>query len=121
VDRAGRLAEEAADPQRAGRSGSLHPARRDDCLRSGKIGDLVKEVAKATKAPASEEKLLAKLVDEKAAWQMAEAQLDLLAESLRRRAAKDGPHGKYVVFCPTARLCTDLAKRLHTLFFDDGR
>jgi len=85
-----------------------------------KLGDVVKEVVKSTKANAEEEKLLGKLVDDKAAWAIAEARLDLLAESLRRRAAKDGPHGKYVVFCPTLRLCNDFAKRLHTLFSTTG-
>ena len=85
-----------------------------------KLGDLVKEVAKSTKATKDEVKLLAALSDEKAAWQMSEARLDLLAESLRRRAAKDGRDGKYVVFCPTARLCSDLGKRLEPLFSSDG-
>ncbi len=85
-----------------------------------KLGEVVKEVVKTTKATAEEEKLLAKLVDEKAGWQMAEAWLDLMAESLRRRAAKDGPSGKYVVFCPTPRLCADFAKRLHPLFSATG-
>jgi ATP-dependent helicase HepA len=85
-----------------------------------KLSEQVKEVAKNTKATPAEEKLLAKLSDDRAAWKMAEARLDLLAESLRRRAAKDGAHGKYVVFCPTARLCADLAKRLHPLFSSTG-
>jgi ATP-dependent helicase HepA len=85
-----------------------------------KLAALVKEVAKSTKAPKDEIKLLAALVDEQAAWQMGEARLDLVAESLRRRANKDGKDGKYVVFCPTARLCADLGKRLEPLFGDEG-
>ena len=85
-----------------------------------KLSTLVKEVAKATKATDAEVKLLAGLADDKLAWQIAEARLDLVAESLRRRAAKDGPSGKNVVFCPNARFCADLAKRLHTLFSREG-
>ena len=85
-----------------------------------KLSTLVKDVAKATKATDAEVKLLAGLADDKLAWQIAEARLDLIAESLRRRAAKDGPSGKYVVFCPNARFCADLAKRLHTLFSREG-
>ena len=85
-----------------------------------KLGDLVKEVAKTTKATTAEEKLLAALVDDKAAWQMSEARLDLIAESLRRRATKDGAGAKYVVFCPSARLSADLAKRLHSFFSPIG-
>ncbi len=85
-----------------------------------RLVDLVKEVAKSTKAPKDEEKLLAALVDDKAAWQMGEARLDLIAESLRRRAQKDGKDGKYVIFCPTARLCSDLGKRLVPLFASEG-
>jgi ATP-dependent helicase HepA len=85
-----------------------------------KLGDLVKEIAKLTKATKDEEKLLAELVDENAAWEMSEARLDLVAESLRRRAAKDGRDGKYVVFCPTARLCADLGKRLVQNFNSEG-
>ncbi len=85
-----------------------------------KLGDLVKEVAKTTKATTAEEKLLAALVDDKAAWQMSEARLDLIAESLRRRATKDGASAKYVVFCPSARLSADLAKRLHSFFSPIG-
>ncbi len=85
-----------------------------------KLSTLVKDVAKATKATEAEVKLLAGLTDDKLAWQISESRLDLIAESLRRRAAKDGPHGKYVVFCPNARFCADLAKRLHTLFSKDG-
>ena len=85
-----------------------------------RLSDLVKEVIKSTKAPKDEQKLLEALVDDKAAWQMGEARLDLLAESLRRRAAKDGKEGKYVVFCPTARLCSDLGKRLSPLFGSEG-
>lgn len=85
-----------------------------------RLGDLVKEVVKNTKATADEQKLLQELVHDESAWQMAEARLDLVAESLRRRAAKDGVHSKYVVFCPTPRLCEDLAKRLHPLFSSTG-
>src|SRR5204862_1625613 len=85
-----------------------------------KLSSLVKDVAKATKATDAEVKLLAALADDKLAWQIAESRLDLIAESLRRRAAKDGPGGKYVVFCPNARFCADLAKRLHTLFSREG-
>ena len=85
-----------------------------------KLGDLVKEVAKTTKATPAEEKLLAALVDDKSAWQMSEARLDLLAESLRRRATKEGASAKYVVFCPSARLSADLAKRLHSFFSPIG-
>jgi len=85
-----------------------------------KLSTLIKDVAKTTKATDAEVKLLAGLADDKLAWQIAEARLDLIAESLRRRAAKDGPNGKYVVFCPNARFCTDLAKRLHSLFSSQG-
>jgi ATP-dependent helicase HepA len=85
-----------------------------------KLSTLVKDVAKTTKATDAEVKLLAGLADDKLAWQIAEGRLDLIAESLRRRAAKDGPNGKYVVFCPNARFCADLAKRLHTLFSREG-
>jgi ATP-dependent helicase HepA len=85
-----------------------------------KLSTIVKEVAKTTKATDAEVKFLAGLADDKLAWQIAEARLDLIAESLRRRAAKDGPSGKYVVFCPNARFCADLAKRLHTLFSSQG-
>jgi len=85
-----------------------------------KLSTIVKDVAKATKATDTEVKLLAGLADDKLAWQIAEARLDLIAESLRRRAAKDGPSGKYVVFCPNARFCADLAKRLHSLFSSQG-
>jgi ATP-dependent helicase HepA len=85
-----------------------------------KLSTLVKDVAKATKATDAEVKLLAGLADDKLAWQIAESRLDLIAESLRRRAAKDGPNGKYVVFCPNARFCADLAKRLHPLFSATG-
>ncbi len=85
-----------------------------------KLSTLVKDVAKAMKATDAEVKLLAALTDDRLAWQISEARLDLIAESLRRRAAKDGPNGKYVVFCPNARFCADLAKRLHTLFSKDG-
>ena len=85
-----------------------------------KLSDLVKEVVKSTKATKDEAKLLAALVDDKAAWQIGEARLDLVAESLRRRAAKDGKEGKYVIFCPTARLCSDLGKRLSPLFGSEG-
>jgi len=85
-----------------------------------KLSTLVKDVAKATKATDAEVKLLAGLANDKLAWQIAESRLDLIAESLRRRATKDGPWGKYVVFCPTARFCADLAKRLHTLFSKEG-
>ena len=85
-----------------------------------KLSTLVKDVAKVTKATDAEVKLLAGLADDKLAWQIAEARLDLIAESLRRRAAKDGPNGKYVVFCPNARFCADLAKRLHSLFSSQG-
>ncbi|MEQ1854603.1 MAG: SNF2-related protein, partial [Chthoniobacteraceae bacterium] len=85
-----------------------------------KLSSLVKEVAKATKATDAEVKLLAALADDKIAWQISEARLALIAESLRRRAAKDGPSGKYVVFSPNARFCADLAKRLHPLFSSEG-
>lgn len=85
-----------------------------------KLGAAVTEAARNTKADAAEEKLLKKLVDDRAAWEMTEARLDLVAESLRRRAAKDGPSSKYVVFCPSARQCADLGKRLHTLFSSTG-
>jgi ATP-dependent helicase HepA len=85
-----------------------------------KLSELVPDVVRQTKAVPTEAKALEGLVDDRAAWQMAEARLDLMAESLRRRAVKDGPSGKYVVFCPTARLCADLAKRLHVLFSRTG-
>ena len=85
-----------------------------------KLSTLVKDVAKATKATDAEVKLLAALADDRLAWQIAESRLDLITESLRRRAAKDGPNGKYVVFCPNARFCADLAKRLHQFFSAAG-
>ena len=85
-----------------------------------KLSEIVPEVVRSTHATPEEKSLLGRLVADKTAWQIAEARLDLIAESLRRRAAKDGPHGKYVVFCPTARLCADLGKRLHQLFSSTG-
>lgn len=85
-----------------------------------KLADLVPEIEKSTASTAAEHKLLAALVDDKRAWQIAEARLDLIAESLRRRAAKDGSNGKYVVFCPAARMCADLAKRFVPLFGSEG-
>ncbi len=85
-----------------------------------KLAALIKETVRATKATAPEEACLAELVDDQRAWEIAEARLDLLAESLRRRAAKDGAGGKYVVFCPTARLCADFAKRMKPLFSTEG-
>jgi ATP-dependent helicase HepA len=85
-----------------------------------KLSEIVPEVVRSTKATPQEQKLLGKLIADKVAWQIAEARLDLIAESLRRRASKDGPSGKYVVFCPTARLCADLGKRLHQLFSSTG-
>ena len=53
-----------------------------------KLSTIVAEVIKSTKATPDGEKLLKKLIDDKLAWQIAEARLDLIAESLRRRAAK---------------------------------
>lgn len=85
-----------------------------------KLGEVVPEVIRSTKATPAEQKLLSALVDDKAARAMTEARLDLVAESLKRRAAKDGSSSKYVIFCPTARLCADLAKRLHPLFSSMG-
>ncbi len=85
-----------------------------------KLSDLVKEVEKSTDFTATEHKLLEALADDKRAWRIAEARLDLITESLRRRAAKDGSGGKYVVFCPAARMCADLSKRMLPLFGSEG-
>ncbi len=108
--------------KRLGKAGASAYVRLAEAIAADpeKLGDLVKEIIKETKATGDEADMLKALVEEKGAWKMSEARLDLLAESLRRRAAKDGPHGKYVIFCPTHRLCTDLAKRLHTLFSSTG-
>ncbi len=85
-----------------------------------KLAALIKQTVQATKSTAAEEACLAELVDDQRAFEIAEARLDLLAESLRRRAAKDGAGGKYIVFCPTARLCADFAKRMKPLFPTEG-
>ena len=110
----------AGDPLRATAAAEYVRMSEAIAAEPERLAELTKEVAKSTKATPDEIKLLAALVDEKAAWQMSEARLDLLAESLRRRAAKDGRDGKYVVFCPNAVLCADLGKRLLPLFSPEG-
>ncbi len=77
-----------------------------------RLQDVIEEVIARTESTVTEQRLLSKLIDPKAAADLLNIRVELICRILRERCTRDGTTAKYVVFSTSKEAASIIAQKL---------